>query len=158
MSDITRTLPIELVQIILSELDNVTKIVALFVCKQWKFLIRNNLNYPLRQITLCSTLARNGYLEVLKWVRANGEADIALQPASVLRLTGCSWDEKTCSSAALGGHLETLQWARTNGCPWDDWTCNYAALEGHFEILKWARDNGCPWNERTCSSVLLEVT
>ena len=47
-----------------------------------------------------------GYLEVLRWLRANG----------------CLWDEDTCKYAAWGGHLQVLQWARVNGCPWDEKT------------------------------------
>ena len=60
--------------------------------------------------------------------------------------TACLWDADTCSSAALGGHLEVLQWARANGCPWNVDTCSYAAKGGHLETLQWARANGCPWN------------
>jgi hypothetical protein len=66
------------------------------------------------------------------------------------------WDERTCFSAAHGGHLEVLQWAHANGCPWNDCplnmgTCAGAALGGHLEVLQWAHANGCPWNEETCS-------
>jgi len=42
----------------------------------------------------------------------------------------------------MGGHLETLKWARTNGCDWDWRTCEYAAQNGQVDILKWARTNG----------------
>ena len=32
----------------------------------------------------------------------------------------CPWDERTCSNAAEGGHLDVLQWARSHDppCPW----------------------------------------
>jgi hypothetical protein len=49
----------------------------------------------------CSTAARNGHLEVLKWTRANG----------------CPWDDATSAAAAQNGHFEILHWARSNGCP-----------------------------------------
>ena len=65
------------------------------------------------------------------------------------RQNGCKWNEKTCSGAAEGGHLDVLKWARENGCPWNNWTCMYAAKGGHLEVLQWARENGCPWDERT---------
>ena len=39
---------------------------------------------------LCSLIAREGHLDVLKWVRDSN----------------CAWDAKTCSDAAAGGHLE----------------------------------------------------
>jgi len=65
------------------------------------------------------------------------------------RDNGCPWEAKTCSLAALRGHLEALQWARDNDCPWDLETCVDAALGGHLEVLRWAREHGCPWNEMT---------
>lgn len=68
-----------------------------------------------------------------------------------LRQQGYSWDETTCSSAALHGHLDVLKWARQEGCPWDEATCRNAALNGHLHILKWARESGCPWDLSTCS-------
>ena len=43
-----------------------------------------------------------------------------------------------------------LQWARENGCPWNEKMCTDAAWGGHLEVLQWARENGCPWNEKTC--------
>ena len=63
---------------------------------------------------------------------------------------GCPWNEETCSWAAWGGHFEVLQWARANGAPWDADTCYWAAGGEHLEMLQWLRANGCPWNERTC--------
>ncbi len=66
------------------------------------------------------------------------------------RSQGCPWDEDTCAHAARGGHLEVLEWAREQGCPWDEWTCAYAARGGHLEVLKWARSHGCMWDEWTC--------
>jgi hypothetical protein len=73
--------------------------------------------------------AKNGHLELLRWMRANG----------------CPLGERTCSDAAQAGHLEVLQWLRANGCPWDEHTCMCAAAYDRLEVLKWARANGCPW-------------
>jgi hypothetical protein len=42
-----------------------------------------------------------------------------------------------------------VQWLRAKGCPWDARTCTYAALHGHLEVVKWARANGCPWQAST---------
>jgi len=80
-------------------------------------------------------VARNGHLEVVKY----------------LRQLGISWDEETCAAAAEGGHLELLKWARLNQCPWNSWTCTNAAAGGQLELLKWARVNQCPWDEMTCT-------
>ena len=49
----------------------------------------------------CSSAAKNGHLDVLKWARENG----------------CEWDSWTCSNAAKNGHLDVLEWVRENGCP-----------------------------------------
>ena len=67
---------------------------------------------------------------MLKWARENG----------------CPWSESTCSSAAIGGHIEILKWARENGCPWDSQTTVMAALCNEFASLKWAVENGCLLN------------
>ena len=72
---------------------------------------------------------------MLKWARQNG----------------CSWNESTCSHAAIGGHLAVLQWARHNGCRWSAGTCTSAALTGHLAVLQWARQKGCHWNKDTCA-------
>eukprot|EP00605_Chrysophyceae_sp_TOSAG23-4_P001353 GSChrysophyteH1.ASY1.ANO1.1472.1 assembled CDS len=41
----------------------------------------------------------------------------------------CPWDEETCLSAAIHGHLHVLQWLRCQDppCPWDEKTCRVAA-------------------------------
>lgn len=66
------------------------------------------------------------------------------------RQNGCPWNEITCRSAVIKGHLEVLIWARTNGAPWqNDHFCTSAASGGHLEMLKWLRAN--PWDEQTCA-------
>ena len=37
-----------------------------------------------------------------------------------------------CKNIAAEGSLELLKWARENGCIWDRRTCSYAALNGHL--------------------------
>ena len=76
---------------------------------------------------------------------------VILKLLKVSRENQCPWNQNTCASAALNGHLEVLRWARKNGCPWDENTCAYAALNGHLKVLRWAREYGCPWNEDSCS-------
>jgi len=57
---------------------------------------------------LCNEACKRGYLNTLKWARANG----------------CPWSTDTCEIAASAGHLHILQWARANGCPWNLFTCS----------------------------------
>jgi hypothetical protein len=79
---------------------------------------------------LCSLVAGQGYLNVVKWLRANG----------------CDWDADTCEYAAKGGYLDVLKWARDNGCRWCNQTCVAAAAErGQLDVLNWLKANGCPW-------------
>jgi hypothetical protein len=77
--------------------------------------------------------ARNGFLNCMVYAHENG----------------CSWNEDTCSYAALNGHLDCLEYAHENGCPWDEWTCSEAALGGHLDCLIFAHKNGCPWDKYT---------
>ena len=91
-------------------------------------------------LSTCAEAALGGHLEVLRWARANG----------------CAWDANACALAAYGGHLDVLEWARSNGCPWDANACAYAAQGGHLNALRFARANGCPWNERVCEGAALE--
>lgn len=74
--------------------------------------------------------AKCGYLEVLKWLRANG----------------CPWDHRACYAAAWNGHLGVLRWLHANGCPWTGRACSGAVHGGHLELLQWLRINGCPWD------------
>ncbi|CAB9506500.1 ankyrin repeat protein [Seminavis robusta] len=116
------------------------------------------------QNDVCPTIAKAGNLPVLQWASIEEEYPMEERTCSAAaggghlellkwaQQNGCPWDKATCSAAACGGHLELLKWARENGCPWDEETCWYAARHGHLELLKWARQHGCPWNEETCSS------
>ena len=62
-----------------------------------------------------------------------------------LREKGCPWGAKTCTCAAVEGHLEVLKWLRENGCRWNERVCRAAAEHGQLAVLKWAREQGCPW-------------
>lgn len=63
------------------------------------------------------------------------------------RENGCDWDESTCASAAVDGHLNILKWLRQNACPWDETTCSAAAGRGQLDVLEWALNNGCVCDE-----------
>jgi hypothetical protein len=89
----------------------------------------------------CSFAAKNGHLDVLKWLRSQDPP--------------CPWSEYTCTHTAQNGHLEVLKWLRAQNppCPWDKYTCAYAAKNGQLEVLKWLRsqDPPCPWDKWTCT-------
>ena len=81
--------------------------------------------------SICAEVAKNGELEVLKWLWAKG----------------CPWDERTSSWAASKGHLNVVRWAHKHNCPWTWMTCALAALGKHTHVLRWAHANGCPWDD-----------
>jgi len=79
---------------------------------------------------VCTTAAKGGHFDVLKWLRENG----------------CPWDLGTCMMVVNGDHLDVLKWLHENGCPWNETTTLAAQMKGKFDILAWARANGCPVN------------
>jgi hypothetical protein len=89
---------------------------------------------PLVDRSCAHLAASGGHVPVLEWMHW------------VLWLAG------TCTSAAVGGQLETLKWARANYCPWDEETCAAAARHGHLDVLRWVRKQGCPWDATTTAA------
>jgi hypothetical protein len=89
---------------------------------------------------VCTAAARNGQLEILKWLRA--------------QVPPCPWNEWACLYAAKNGHLGVLKWLRAQDppCPWDEWVCSCAAENGHLDVLRWMRAQNppCPWDEWAC--------
>ena len=55
-------------------------------------------------------------------------------------MSGCPWDEETCTEAAINGNIECLKYAHENGCPWNEHVISYAVLNDHIECLQYARD------------------
>jgi hypothetical protein len=109
----------------------------------------------------CSTAARSGQLEILKWFQS----------------LGCLLGGHTTTAAAVGGHLEVFKWCIDKGAPVFYWICRSAAVggnleliqlcrkleywwngnvrstaaaHGHLELLQWCVSNGCPWNIDVC--------
>jgi hypothetical protein len=91
-------LPVELLGVILSHVDELTLPCCSAVSRSWTTaLLRHRAERApplLPKEVFCWPLARAGRLAVLKWAR----------------MQGCLWDETVCAIAAIGGHLEVLQW------------------------------------------------
>ena len=99
MPQLLLELPTDLIRLIISFVARspLSHITARFVCRRFRDLLP-----PLSEETrlharhyFCTYAAVDGYLNLIKWARANG----------------CSWNTQTCARAAQGGHLEVLQWA-----------------------------------------------
>jgi hypothetical protein len=130
-------LPEVLERFVLPELDPTDLAMLARAGKGWRATVVSS-NLPCAGKTAGSRLKLDAFcrsFQRLAWAKANG----------------CPWNEKVCSNAARGGHVDVLRWARENECPWDEWTCAYAARGGHLNVLEWARDHDCPWNPSTCA-------
>ncbi|EGZ11588.1 hypothetical protein PHYSODRAFT_336109 [Phytophthora sojae] len=85
--------------------------------------------------------ARNGHLEMVKWLHYN-------------RSEGCT--TKAMDEAARGGHLEVVKWLhehRTEGCTVG--AMDSAAGGGHLEVVKWLHENcteGCSRDAMTLAA------
>jgi hypothetical protein len=103
-------------------------------------LVQRVYSGEVKRPTVCSGAARNGQLDVLRWLRAQDPP--------------CPWDEMACAFAAQNGHLNVLKWLRSQDppCPWNQIACTYAAEKGYLEVLQWMRAQvpPCPWGVWTC--------
>lgn len=89
-------------------------------------------------------LAKNGYLDMLKWARK-------------LRVP-FDWNENVYICAIINNHMEIIQWLRAQNppCPWDEKVIAFAVKQNKFEIVKWLHENKCPWDE-TCCKIAAET-
>ena len=81
----------------------------------------------------CAFAALEGHLEVLKYLREEGESP---------------WDSVTASWAALSGHLHILEYlVERKYDKYDVFACSRAAKFGHLDCLKYLRETAkAPWN------------
>jgi hypothetical protein len=82
----------------------------------------------------CANAAKNGHLEVLKYLREEVKAP---------------WVWGTASYAAKNGHLHILEYlVERKYDHYDEWTCALAAENGHLDCLKYLRETAkAPWDE-----------
>lgn len=117
---------------------------------------------------ICRVAAEFKQFDTLKWIIANGYADISSITEHIAGSGnidmlqwahdqyGCTLNERTIANAAKHGHLECVQWLHSiMNCPWDQETCLNAAKYGHLQILQWVREKGCPWTNDTSSNAAL---
>jgi len=97
---------------------------------QWVYTeIKDFLDFLDSMDSWCNTAVRQGKLEWLVWAREYKKA---------------TWDEETCSTAALYGHLPILVYLRSHHCPWDKQVYVSAAKNGHWDVFRYAHENNCP--------------
>jgi len=81
---------------------------------------------PDRYDSLTNNAAREGHLEVLKWLHTNG----------------CPLNAYAAACESGAKCLEILKWLKENGCIWDNRAHIVAAKEGNMEALNWLSENG----------------
>jgi len=105
--------------------------------------------------SLCSAIASEGSLELLKWAISNGYQKnwtIGACAASNGHLEILEWIHSKrdleciniCFWAARRGQLDVLIWAKTNDYKWDSETSMTAILNKHLLVYEWLQINGCP--------------
>jgi hypothetical protein len=109
----------------------------------------------------CTSAARNGHLECLKYLHEEGKVPWTSGTAEWAAAKGhlhileylveCKYDQYSvlaCECAAQYGHLDCLKYLReTAKAPWDDWSVRYAHEKNHTECLQYLLDNDCPLPE-----------
>ena len=83
----------------------------------------------------CAYAARNGHLEILKYLREEAKAP---------------WYFYTAAWAAENGHLHILEYlVERKYNKYYNLACVYAAMNGHFDCLKYLHETAkAPWNEQ----------
>ena len=82
----------------------------------------------------CAKAAKNGHLEVFKYLREEGKAP---------------WDSRTAAWAAENGHLHILEYlVERKYDNYNEWACRGAANKGHLDCLKYLHETAkALWNE-----------
>ena len=94
---------------------------------------KDNARYVMDQAWFCAEVAGTTKLELLKWAR---------------EVKQCEWDEKTIKVAAAIGNLEMLKYCFSNECPCDEEkSCTLAAKGGHLDCLRFLVDKVKPSRE-----------
>jgi hypothetical protein len=84
----------------------------------------------INQAWFCVGVARTNKLEFLKWAR---------------EVKHCEWDEWSINQAAFKDNLEMLKYCFSNECPCDEEkSCTLAAIKGHLDCLRFLFDKVKP--------------
>jgi len=83
----------------------------------------------------CANAAKNGHLEVLKYLREEAKAP---------------WDSDTAACVAVKGHLHILEYlVERKYDQFNTYACENAAAFGHLDCLKYLRETAkAPWDYR----------
>lgn len=101
-----------------------------------EYFIKYCMNNESQRNVFVSSAARNGNLDILKWIHANYE--ISSKEA-----------HEVYSLAIMGGHLKIIEWGfDTFSLDFEKQEyINKALLAGNLEIVKWFRNRNASWNQ-----------
>lgn len=85
----------------------------------------------------CSSAAKYGHVDILRYYHVNGEQII----------------DNDCKVSAENGNLDCLKYCHNNGCKMEDDICLYAARKGHLNCLIYAHENGCKFTKHISSNI-----
>ncbi len=143
----------ELVQI-LNKFKNVD-----FLCRYNNIELIKLLNIKYYTSRGADWAARNGHLEVVKYLDINGikctseGADWAaenghLEVVKYLDINGIKCTSDGANWAAGNGHLEVVKWLDSNGIKCTSYGADLAVENGHLEVVKWLDSNGIKCTSR----------
>ncbi|CAL6308115.1 unnamed protein product [Bathycoccus prasinos] len=109
----------------------------------------------------CAYAARNGHLEILKYLREEAKAPWYYDTAYLAARNGHlhileylverkydKYSEKACEYAAKYGHLDCLKYLHeTAKWSWDSHAVRYAHKNNHTDCVQYLLDNNCPLPE-----------
>jgi hypothetical protein len=145
--EVSKTLPYELIDMVLLELDSLK--LALYLKRSW---ISKSIYQPyVNNMTIASY---NGDLNMVKFIHKNGvtNSPIYIDYASMngylnvvryLHSMGFEWNPLTSMNhACIHGHIEVVRYLDKIGARCSIMAMNLAIANGHLEVVKFLKDTG----------------
>jgi len=163
-------IPNELVLLIVSLLDDASKLSLGITCKKClrPFLIKNSNNLKFNRSNIIISSIRNSYTNLFNLYTPElncisdhhlmlfGKTAAEVDNMEILQILLEKCDSFSnyagymLRAAVRSGNLHIVKWLRSVACiPWDTDACNDAAANGHLEILKYLQKQAYPMSVST---------
>ena len=97
-------------------LSYLTKDERIYYEKNWDKFERN---------TVCYIAVKNGWLDLLEWLRINYLS---------------TWDSNLCFYAALNGNFEIIKWTIDNKYPFNEWICGWTQMNTNYVLIQFRKE------------------